>query len=66
MLKKFFQAENMVMTRNKQIMSVKYHLQRKHKLKVGNYINMISNPAIVRKVQMHNIENVFSIKRPAT
>ena len=40
----------------------------KHAVKVENHshTNMISKPAIVRRVQMWDIGNAFEIKRPAT
>ena len=40
----------------------------KEKVKVGNHphTNMISKPAIIRSVQMQDIENALEIKRPAT
>ena len=46
----------------------KFNGKGKHKIKVGNHLltNMISKLAILRKVQMQNIENAFEIKRSAT
>ena len=40
----------------------------KHTVNVGYppQINVISKPAILRKVQMQDIGNAFEIKRPAT
>ena len=40
----------------------------KHTIKLGNHphTNMISNPAIMRRIQMQDIGNAFEIKRPAT
>ena len=40
----------------------------KHTVKLGNHphTNMISKPAIVRRVQMQDIGNTFEIKSPAT
>ena len=40
----------------------------KHAVKVENHshTNMISKPAIVRRVQMWDIGNAFEIKRQAT
>ena len=39
----------------------------KHTIKVGYhpYTNMISKPAIVKRVQTQDIGNAFEIKRPA-
>ena len=41
---------------------------KKHTVKVGNHphTNMISKPAIMRRVQMQDIGNAFEMKRPAT
>ena len=40
----------------------------KHTVNVGYHpqINVISKPAILRKVQMQDIGNAFEIERPAT
>ena len=40
----------------------------KHTVKVGNnpHTNMISKPAVMRRVQMQDIGNAFEIKRLAT
>ena len=40
----------------------------KHTVKVGNHphTNMISKPAIMRRVQIQDIGKAFEIKRPAT
>ena len=40
----------------------------KHTVKVGNnpHTNMISKPAIMRRVQKQEMEIAFEIKRPAT
>ena len=43
-------------------------LKGKHIVKVGNhpYTNMISSPAIMRRVQMQDIGNKFEIKSTVT
>ena len=40
----------------------------KHIVKVGHHlhINMISKPALMRRVQIQDVRNAFEIKRPAT
>ena len=40
----------------------------KHKVKVGNHphTNIVSKPAIVRRVPMQDIGNAFEMKRSAT
>ena len=40
----------------------------KHIIKVRNHphTNMISKPAIMRRVQIQDVRNAFEIKRPAT
>ena len=53
-------------TRNKKITNGKAHLE-KHRVKGGNFpYTNISKPAIIRRVQRHNIGNAFEIKRPET
>ena len=55
-------------TRNKKIMNGKAPSKGKHTLKVGNHphTNMISKPAIMRRIQIQDIGNAFEIKTPAT
>ena len=52
---------------NKKVTNGKAY-QKIQTIKVGNHphTNMISKPAIVRRVQMKNIGNAFEIKIPAT
>ena len=46
----------------------KFTSKGKHTGKVGNnpHTNMISKPATVKRVQMHDIGNAFEIKRPTS